>query len=215
MDPMPDTNGVRSDEPSHAGGDGVSAPAAAGKGVLRETIETVAIALIFYLLIRMVVSNYWVDGNSMEPNLHNGQYVLVDKVSYRFGAPQRGDVIVLVPPVPDEDYVKRIVGLPGETVEVWQGQVLIDGVVLHEPYTARPPSYAMQAVRVGDGQYFVLGDNRNASSDSHIWGLLPEDMIVGRAWVIYWPPAAWGTVTRGAPTRETTLSAWVSRLVEN
>ena len=215
MDLAPNTNRVRVDEPGEAANDDVPAQAVAGKGFLREALETVAIALIFYLLIRLVVSNYWVDGTSMEPNLHHGQYLLVDKVSYRLGDPQRGDVVVLIPPVPDEDYVKRIIGLPGETVEVWRGQVLINGVALDEPYTVRPPSYAMPAVRVSDDQYYVLGDNRNASSDSHIWGMLPEDMIVGRAWVCYWPPAAWGTIGRGAPTRETTLSAWVSRLLGN
>lgn len=180
------------------------------KGVVREVLETVVFTLVIFLLIQTVVRNFRVVGNSMEPNLHNGQYLVIDKVSYRIGDPQRGDVVVFAPPMrPDEDYVKRIVGLPGETVEVQQGRVLVNGMPLDEPYVVRPASYSMSVRQVGEDEYFVLGDNRNSSSDSHSWGMLPEANLVGRAWVSYWPPARWGSISRDVPTQQTTLSSWV------
>jgi signal peptidase I len=179
------------------------------KGVLREVLETVVFTLIIFLLIQTFVRNFRVVGTSMEPNLHNGQYLVIDKISYRLGTPQRGDVVVFEPPMrPGEDYVKRIIALSGEVVEIERGQVFVNGNPLDEPYVVRPGSYSMDARRVGDEELFVLGDNRNSSSDSHSWGMLPEGNIVGRAWVSYWPPSRWGVITRSAPTENTTLSKW-------
>jgi signal peptidase I len=179
--------------------------------VVGEVVETVVLTLVIFFLIQLLVRNFRVVGTSMEPNLHNGQYLIIDKVSYRLSDPHLGDVVVFEPPNhPGEDYVKRIIAVPGQLVQIRSGQVAVDSVPLDEPYTVRPGSYSMEARRVGPGEYFVLGDNRNSSSDSHSWGMVPRDNIVGRAWICYWPPQRWGVISRDAPTFATTLSQWVS-----
>jgi signal peptidase I len=123
--------------------------------------------------------------------------------------------VVFEPPTrPGEDYVKRVIALPGELVEISQGQVLVNGQLLDEPYTVRPGSYSMEARRVGVEELFVLGDNRNSSSDSHTWGMLPVSKVVGRAWVSYWPPIQWGAIRRDTPTEASTLSHWVDNVFQ-
>jgi signal peptidase I len=190
--------------------------------VIREVGETILLTLIIFLLIQTVIRNFRVVGTSMVDNLHNGQYLIIDKLSYNplidnifgVGGPQRGDVIVFEPPNrPGEDYVKRIIGLPGETVEVRNGQVFIDGQPLAEPFVPGPMSYTMRPQVVPEGMVFVLGDNRNNSNDSHNWGSLPIKNIVGRAWLSYWPPESWGTIPRDEPTEEATLKHFLSELV--
>ncbi len=184
------------------------------KSVLREVVETVVLTLVIFFLIQTVVRNFRVVGTSMEPNLHTGEYLIVDKVSYRLGPPQRGDVIVFEPPVSAEgDYVKRVIGLPGELVEVRNGQVLVNGQSIDEPYVVRPASYSMDARRVGPDELFVLGDNRNMSSDSHSWGMLPMDKVVGKAIVSYWPPSLWGLIPRDAPTASATVGHWLDNII--
>jgi len=184
------------------------------KSVLREIIETVVLTLVIFFLIQTVVRNFRVVGTSMEPNLHTGEYLIVDKVSYRLGPPQRGDVIVFEPPVSAEgDYVKRVIGLPGELVEVQNGEVLVNGKPIAEPYAVRPASYSMDARRVGPDELFVLGDNRNMSSDSHSWGMLPMDKVVGKALVSYWPPSLWGVIPRDAPTASATVGHWLGEII--
>src|SRR5512141_3197289 len=132
----------------------------------------------------------------MEPNLHDGEYVIIDRVSYALHPPERGDVIVFVPPTTtnDKDYIKRVMGLPGDTVEVRDGQVIVNGAVLDEPYLNAPTNYVMESQVIEAGHYFVLGDNRNNSSDSHSWGTIKSSAIIGRAWFVYWPPTDWGAV---------------------
>ena len=180
------------------------------RSVVGEVVETVVLTLVIFFLIQTVVRNFRVVGTSMEPNLHNSQYLIIDKLSYRFGKPHRGDVVVFEPPTrPGEDYVKRVIALPGELVEITRGQVLVNGQLIDEPYTVRPGSYSMEARRVGAEELFVLGDNRNSSSDSHTWGMLPEGKLVGRAWVSYWPPSQWGVIRRDIPTEAATLSHWL------
>jgi signal peptidase I len=148
----------------------------------------------------------------MEPNLQDSQYLIVDKISYRLGTPQRGDVIVFEPPSrPNEDYVKRVIGIPGDLVEVRKGQVLINDKPVEEPYILFPGTYSMSPRRVGPNELFVLGDNRNSSSDSHSWGMLAQDNVVGKAWISYWPPSRWGAIPRDAPA----ASATVSHLLED
>lgn len=190
--------------------------------VLREVGETIILTLIIFLLIQTVIRNFRVVGTSMVNNLHDGQYLIIDKLSYNplltnvfgLGGPQRGDVIVFEPPNrPTEDYVKRIVGLPGETVEIKNNQVFINGQPLEQPYLPGTPSYTMPPRVVPEGHVFVLGDNRNNSNDSHNWGPLPVENIVGRAWLSYWPPDEWGTISRNSPTEETTLRYFLSELV--
>lgn len=190
--------------------------------VLREVGETIILTLIIFLLIQTVIRNFRVVGTSMVDNLHDGQYLIIDKISYNellnttfgLGGPQRGDVIVFEPPNrPNEDYVKRIVGLPGETVEIKNSQVFINGQPLDQPYLPGKSSYTMPPRVVPEGHVFVLGDNRNNSNDSHNWGPLPIENIVGRAWLSYWPPDQWGTISRDTPTTETTLRYFLSELV--
>jgi signal peptidase I len=127
----------------------------------------------------------------MEPTLHNGEYILVDKLTYRFRSPERGDVVVFVFPEDHSlDYIKRVIGIPGDHVVIKNKHVYVNGVALNEPYIAAEPTYAPCTycdVTVPKGQLFVMGDNRNNSSDSHEWGLLPRDNVIGRAWVSYWP----------------------------
>lgn len=184
------------------------------KSILREVIETVILTVIIFFLIQLVVRNFRVVGNSMEPNLHDSQYLIVDKISYRLGSPQRGDVIVFEPPNrPDEDYVKRVIGRPGELVEIQNGRVFVDGQPIDEPYIAFPASYSMSPRRVGENELFVLGDNRNSSSDSHNWGMLSQDSVVGKAWVSYWPPSQWGVIPRDALASTATLGHLVDNLI--
>jgi signal peptidase I len=167
----------------------------------REVLITLAIALVVYLGINLSLQNAEVLGQSMEPDLHNGERVFINKLAYRFGStPHRGDIIVFVPPeelTSPNDYVKRIIGLPGERVEVRNGHVYIhkpDGteLLLEEPYVTQPIlGYYMSDV-IPEGHYFVMGDNRNNSGDSRGGWTVPLSDIVGRAWLVIWPPSEWG-----------------------
>lgn len=181
-----------------------------GKSTLRsagrELLETVLLTVIVFLLIRSVVRNYKVDGFSMEPTLANGQYLLVNKAVYWFGHPQEGDIIILRFPLdPKTFYVKRVIGLPGDTVEITGGKVYVNGHALLEPYISAPPAYQMPKEIVPPNDYFVLGDNRNNSSDSHVWGMLPGNDVVGKAFISYWPPTHWGLLPQ--PTYRPTAAA--------
>jgi signal peptidase I len=184
------------------------------KTVIREVLETVILTVIIFFLIQTVVRNFRVVGTSMEPNLHDSQYLIVDKISYRLGEPQQGDVIVFEPPNrPGEDYVKRVVGMPGDLVEIQNGQVLINNQPIDEPYVVYGGSYSMAPRRVGVNELFVLGDNRNSSSDSHNWGMLAQDKVVGKAWISYWPPNYWGVIPRDAPSASATVGHLLEGLV--
>ena len=162
--------------------------------LLREIIETLALALLLFLVIRFAVQNFAVDGTSMEPGLHNSESILVDKWTYLFHPPERGDVIVFVaPPQPDVDYVKRVIGIPGDVITIHDTTVIVDGVPLNETYIASqnqgipPEAHTITNLVVPANEYFVLGDNRAISSDSRVWGLLPKANIIGRAAFVYWP----------------------------
>ncbi len=165
------------------------------EGTLRELIETLILTLIIFLLIRSVIQNFRIDGVSMEPNFHDGQFLIINKLAYKLGRPSRGDVIVFrYPKNPNRDFIKRVIGLPGDTVEVRQGQVFINGAALQEPYPLLHDALSVEPVTVGPGQLYVMGDNRGNSSDSRVWGLLPMDLVIGKAWVSYWPPQYWSVV---------------------
>jgi len=165
-----------------------------GRSLLREVLETILLTIIIFLVLNTATGRFQVRGSSMEPTLHDGQYLVISKLTYWIHPPERGDIIVFHPPDnPAEDYIKRIVGLPGEQVEIQSGQVWVDGILLEEPYIANHSSYS-GSWSLGDGEYFVLGDNRSNSSDSHTWGMLPQENIVGKAWLCYWPPEEWGLV---------------------
>jgi len=156
-------------------------------GFTWEILQTLIMAVILYFLIDAVVGRVRVENISMLPTLHEGQFILVNKLAYQLGDLQRGDIIVFhYPRNPNEDYIKRVIGLPGDTIKVANGRVIVNGMLLDEPYISAPPQYS-SAWTVPEGQLFVLGDNRNQSSDSHSWGFVPTANVVGRALVVYWP----------------------------
>jgi signal peptidase I len=164
-----------------------------------DILETLFLALVLYFGINAVSARVRVDGFSMNPSLDNGEYILVNKLAYRLGEPARGDIVVFSFPLdPAQDLIKRVIGLPGETVSIQNGQVTVNGVPLNEPYIAASPIYNGTWV-VTDGQLFVLGDNRNESKDSHEWGLLPFENIIGKAVLIYWPPPKWEMIDHVEP----------------
>jgi signal peptidase I len=132
----------------------------------------------------------------MEPNFQQGECIMVNKVCYHSSGPQRGQVIIFNPPFDSEyPFIKRVIGLPGETVEIKDGNVFINGTALEEDeYIMASPSYTMSAKEIPENEYFVLGDNRNNSNDSHTGWTVPRDNIIGKAWFIYWPPSSWGVI---------------------
>lgn len=164
-----------------------------------DILETLILAVVLYFGINAVSARVRVDGFSMNPSLANGEYILVNKLAYRLGEPARGDIIVFSFPLdPEQDLIKRVIGLPGETVTVRDGRVSVNDVPLDESYIAASPLYKGTWV-VTEGQLFVLGDNRNESKDSHEWGLLPFDNIIGKAVLIYWPPPKWELIDHVEP----------------
>jgi signal peptidase I len=167
-------------------------------GIVRflvDVIETLLLSVVLFLAINGISARIRVDGFSMEPTLQSGEFVIVNKLAYKLGQPAIGDVVVFhFPRNPDQEYIKRIIGLPGDQVAVKEGQVFVNGGPLQEPYIKAPPSYESEW-RVSENELFVLGDNRNNSSDSHNWGGVPMDNVVGKAVLIYWPPAEWGLLT--------------------
>jgi signal peptidase I len=168
-------------------------------GVLVDVLETLLLSVVLFFLINAVSARIKIDGTSMEPNLHHGEFVIVSKVNYRLGEPERGDVVVFdFPRNITQEYIKRVIGLPGEEVRVEDGNVYINGTLLSEPYLKTAPLYEGDWV-VPDHSLFVLGDNRNNSSDSHNWGVVPMNNIVGEALLVYWPPSSWGLVNGARP----------------
>jgi len=159
--------------------------------VWREIVETVlstlSITLVIYLFLARTIT---VLGQSMEPNLHEQQRLVIDLVSYRLRAPQRGEIVVFNVParVSDIPLIKRVVGIPGDTVEVKSGAVYVNGHRLDEAYLAEQTLGRMALRTVPQRHVFVLGDNRNNANDSRAFGMVPFEGIVGRAWISYWPP---------------------------
>lgn len=161
------------------------------KTMAYELAETLLLTLFIFVLMRTFIINYRIEGSSMEPNLHEGQHLIVSKAEYYFGGPERGDVIVFEYPysLPDDqkDYIKRVIGLPGDTVECGPNQITVNGQVIEENYNPNPWSYTCSPTTLKANEYFVLGDNRSASSDSHQWGVLERKFIIGKAYFAYWP----------------------------
>lgn len=159
-----------------------------------DILETLVLAVVLYFGINAVSARVRVDGFSMRPTLQDGEYILVNKLAYKFSEPVRGDIVVFVFPVnPEEDLIKRIIGVPGDTITIQDGMLTVNGVVVDEPYINAPPAYN-GTWQVPKGELFVLGDNRNDSRDSHQWGLLPIENVIGRAVLIYWPPEEWQVI---------------------
>jgi len=182
----------------------------------REIIEAVILAAVVFMLLQVTVRNFKVDGSSMDPTLEDGQYLLVNRLVYlrveldrlakivpfwtadegssrhAIHAPKRGEVIVFEfpdsnPNNPKKDFVKRVVGLPGETMRMFDGKVFVNEEVLNEPYLSHKDHSNASKVTLGEGEYYVLGDNRTHSNDSRSWGAVPEANIRGKVWMVYWP----------------------------
>lgn len=157
--------------------------------MLREFAQTLIMTLVVFLfLVTFVIQGYKVYGSCMEPNLVTGERLLGNKFVYRFEEIHRGDIVVFkYPPNPQQTFVKRVVGLPGETVEIRNGKVLVNGRALDECYVKLTPHGDFPCRKVRDGFTFVLGDNRDESNDSRFWGDVPLSNIQAKAWVRYWP----------------------------
>jgi signal peptidase I len=174
--------------------------------LIRETLQVILLALVIFFAIHFMIQNFRIDGTSMEPNVHNGEYVIVNKTAYWFGHnPQRGDVVVFqAPDQPQNDRVKRVIGLPGETVEVRSdGTIYVNGQQLEEPYLPPHHSGTSGTWTVPEDEYFVMGDNRSVSYDSRNGGPVPRSNIIGKAWLIIWPLHDWGW----APNRSIVMAA--------
>lgn len=190
----------------------------------RENITTLVVAILLALLLRTFVAEArWIPSESMLPTLEVGDRLIVEKISYRLHAPERGDIVVFYPPEHvgfREAYIKRLIGLPGDRIEVRIGEgVYVNGEFLDEDYTVEPPNLrgypggdlltlgdisqfpvpantANAAIIVPPDSYFMMGDNRNNSQDSHVWGFVPTDNIIGRTAVRFWPPQRLGVFGR-------------------
>lgn len=169
-----------------------------------EGVQTIGLSIVLALGIRQFVAEArFIPSGSMIPTLQIDDRLVVEKISYRFNPPKRGDIIVFRAPQKALDaaqvqgkaaYIKRVIGLPGETVEVKDGKVFINGQALEEDYIQSPPTYILEKEVVPADEYLVLGDNRNSSSDGHVWGFLSKDAIIGRAVVRFWPPNRIGSL---------------------
>ncbi len=161
---------------------------------LIDVLETLVLSVLLFLGINAISARIRVDGSSMEPSLHSGEFVIVNRLAYKFGQPDYGDVVVFhFPGDPDQEYIKRIIGLSGDRVKVQEGVVYVNDQVMDEPYIAASPRYQGDWTVPAD-HIFVLGDNRNNSSDSHNFGSVPMVNVIGEAFFIYWPPTNWGTI---------------------
>jgi len=156
-----------------------------------DLLETIVLSIALFLGINALTARVLVEGSSMRPTLENHQRLIVNKLAYKSDLPERGDIVVFHFPIdPNQDFIKRVIGLPNDDIEIDNGEVRVNGEVLVEPYIAAAPSYA-GAWHVPENQIFVLGDNRNNSSDSHAWGSVPIENFIGKAILIYWPPSDW------------------------
>ncbi|NQT47468.1 MAG: signal peptidase I [Chloroflexi bacterium] len=185
------------------------------KGFLASKRPIIIVLLIFlavYGAMHFSLQSFKVEGLSMQPSFHNEEYLVIDKLSYRFGSPGRGHVIVFHNPVSADSppLIKRIVGLPGETVDIRDGYVYINGQLLkEEPQFGPVPHPGNCPMKIPENHYFVLGDNRTNSTGSHIFGPVPEENIVGRVWLSYWPASEWGLSPRYSATLESVVVASV------
>jgi signal peptidase I len=164
----------------------------ARQSFLREMMETLLLVVAIFTLVNLSTARFVVEGSSMEPNFQTDEFVIVSRLAYIIGEPERGDVVVFhYDEDTNRDFIKRIVGLPGEYIEVIDGRVHVNGVILAEPYIETFCNCRDRDWLLGEDEFFVLGDNRNSSQDSFDFGPIDRDQIVGRAWIRYWPPEAW------------------------
>lgn len=176
------------------------------KSLFRDTVAIIFIAVVIIFGLQTVAQKFVIEGPSMNDTLHDEQQLLVNKLVYNFHQPERGDIIVFQPPNNhSEEYIKRIIGLPGEAVVIKDGTVFIhmsDGTVmpLDEPYISNPAKRPFEGTVIPENSYFVLGDNRNNSSDSRSGWTLPLENIIGKVWLSVWPPDRWGLFTNTLET---------------
>lgn len=169
-------------------------------GFLREVLDTVILVIAIYGLVNLSSARYMVQGKSMYPNFDDNQVLYVSRLNYLLWQPEYRDIVVFhFPDNPEEDYIKRVIGLPGDTVEIRDAHVYVNNEELDEPYINEPclPDRCQDSIwRLGGDEYFMMGDNRNHSSDSRYFGPVKRKFIVGEVLVRYWPPQAWGIVTQ-------------------
>jgi len=164
----------------------------------RETVIVIIIAVLLFIGLRLTIQTYIVYGPSMQPNYYEDEWIIVNKIDYKFSAPQTGDIIVFQPPIQSsKPFIKRIIGLPGETVDIKNGVVSVhktDGTIvkMQEPYIKEPFYSNYNTGVIPADEYFVMGDNRNNSSDSRGGWFVSRDKIIGKAWLSIWPPKMWG-----------------------
>jgi signal peptidase I len=163
---------------------------------MRELVASILPALVIVLLVNVFIAQATrVEGQSMEPNLHDHQRVIIEKVTYHFRSPERGEIVVLRPPQRQvAPLIKRVVALPGETIEIHDGHVYINGVLLQEPYLAQQTRGTLPPTLVPEEHVFVMGDNRGSSNDSRAFGAIAFEDVIGKAWVRYWPVADIGVL---------------------
>lgn len=169
-----------------------------GTGCAYELTRGLIILLVLGTLIHFYVATISiVEGSSMEPNFHSGQYLITDRWHYLFGQPSRGDAVILKFPGDPEHtkYIKRLIGLPGEKVEIKDGEIYINNQKLNEPYLPAGTITSPDLIRLLRSEdYFLMGDNRENSSDSRIWGVCPERDLIGKVWFTFWPTSSWGKI---------------------
>lgn len=179
------------------------------KGNAVELVEFVAVILAVLVVIRFFIAEpHKVFGSSMVPNFHNGDYIITNKIGLKIGEPRRGEVVILQNPRnPDVVFIKRIIGMPGDSVKILNGSFYINGKKLNEPYLPDGTSTSGMAfltegeeITVPEGQYFVVGDNRNGSSDSREWGPVKKEALIGQAWLRYWPPQKFTLINIDQPS---------------
>lgn len=162
---------------------------------IKDVLETLVLAVLLFMVINAVSARIRVDGSSMVPTLDNGQFVMVNRIEYKFSDPEYGEIVVFhYPRDPDQEYIKRIIGLPGDTVRIVNGHVYVNDQELSEPYIAASTRAAGEW-QVPGGHIFVLGDNRNNSQDSRNFGFVSMDNVVGKAFLVYWPPNDWNIIS--------------------
>jgi signal peptidase I len=165
------------------------------KTTFREIIITIAMVAFIFIIFQTVIQSSIVDGSSMLPSLQDGQRLIVVKAAYMFNDPQRGDIVIVHPPVaPQNQWVKRIIGLPGDTIRVKNQIVYVNNIPLSEPYIKAAPEYTLSPYKVPVNNYFVMGDNRNNSTDSHYGWTVSRENIIGEVWLRIWPLNQWGIV---------------------
>ena len=180
--------------------DSIPRPRLHRPGWLREILETILLVIAIYALVNLSSARYMVQGKSMYPNFDDNQILYISRLNYLLGEPQRYDIVVFhYPNNPQEDYIKRVIGLPGDVVEFRDAQVYVNDQHLEEPYineACTPIECPDKQLALGPDEFFVMGDNRNNSTDSRVFGPVKRSLIVGEVLVRYWPPPAWGIVTQ-------------------